>query len=277
MINNSPNLFVSADKTSNIYEVDPTTYKQLIANSVYPTYKKTDSETARNINLKAKELTEALKISDRVEMMPKKEAYITLKDHKPNFPESIKCRLINPCKSNIGKITKQILDRVNDNIKTNLKLDQLKNTSAAIDWFKNIPAKHNKTFIQIDLVDYYPSVTEKLFDTTIKFAEEITPITDIEKELLLNARQSILYHDGNAWTKISGQFDVTMGSYDGAQFTDLVGLMILSKMKNAFPEIQFSLYRDDGLGHHTSMNKQSLDRIRKRLHKFFDQFELKKS
>ena len=28
MINKSPNVFVSADKTSNMYEVDPTTYKK---------------------------------------------------------------------------------------------------------------------------------------------------------------------------------------------------------------------------------------------------------
>ena len=224
--------------------------------------------------LKAKQLTQALKIADRVEIMPKKEAYITLKDHKPNFPESIKCRLINPCKSNIGKITKQILDRINDNIRTKLDLNQLKNTSAAIDWFKRIPLKQNKSFIQIDLVDYYPSVNEKLFQTTLNFAETITPITDLEKELLRNARQSLLYHDGDTWAKVSGLFDVTMGSYDGAQFTDLVGLMILSKMEDEFKEIKFSLYRDDGLGYHTSMSNQKLDRIRKRLHNFFKQFEL---
>ena len=65
-----------------------------------------------------------------------------------------------------------------------------------------------------------------------------------------------------------------MGSYDGAQFTDLVGLMILSKIEKEFKEIKFSLYRDDGLGYHTSMSNQKLDRIRKRLHNFFKQFEL---
>ena len=175
-------MFVFADKTSNIYEIDPTTYKTLLKNNINPSYKKTHPETVNNINREAKHLTEQLKISDRIEIMPEKEAYITLKDHKPNFPDNIKCRLINPCKTNVGRITKQILEKINNQIKTKLKLNQLKNTNAAIDWFKSIPDKKHKNLIQIDLVDYYPSVTEKLFKTTLEFAESIIPISDLDKK-----------------------------------------------------------------------------------------------
>ena len=82
--------------------------------------------------------------------------------------------------------------------------------------------------ILIDLVDYYPSITEDLFNKAITFAENISSISTLEKNLLLNARKSVLYHDDAVWTKTSGLFDVTMGSYDGAQITDLVGLMLLS-------------------------------------------------
>ena len=40
---------------------------------------------------------------------------VRIKDHKENFPGKIECRLINPAKTNIGIIGKQILDRININ------------------------------------------------------------------------------------------------------------------------------------------------------------------
>ena len=202
-INNSPNLFIQADKTSNLYEIDPETYKNLLQDNVTQCYKKekpTD-KTVYNINKEAKSLTKELKIDDRVEVMAKKEAYITIKDHKPLFPQVISCRLINPCKSNIGRITKRILDRINREIRFSLKLNQLPNTAAAIKWFENIQDKDTKSLTQIDLKDFYPSVTRELFDTTLEFAETITTINSLEKDLLLNARKSVLHHDDAVWTK----------------------------------------------------------------------------
>ena len=37
-----------------------------------------------------------------------------------------------------------------------------------------------------------------------------------------------------------------MGAYDGADISELVGLLILSKTKEAFPEINFGIYRNNG-------------------------------
>ena len=34
------------------------------------------------------------------------EAFITIKDQKPNFPKNVACCLLNPCKSEIGKVRK---------------------------------------------------------------------------------------------------------------------------------------------------------------------------
>ena len=45
--------------------------------------------------------------------MQESESYITVKDHKKDFPHKISCRLINPSKSDIGKISKHILDKIN--------------------------------------------------------------------------------------------------------------------------------------------------------------------
>jgi len=56
--------------------------------------------------------------------MAKRQAFITLKDHKDNFQNKPTCKLINPAKSEIGRISKQILDNINTTIrqKTGLKV-----------------------------------------------------------------------------------------------------------------------------------------------------------
>ena len=58
-----------------------------------------------------------MKIEDRVEVMAQTKAFITLKDHKPNFETDTKCRLINPAKTNMGKISAQILQDTNAEIR----------------------------------------------------------------------------------------------------------------------------------------------------------------
>ena len=55
-----------------------------------------------------------------------------------------------------------------------------------------------------------------------------------------------LFIDGKPWIKKGGKlFDVSMGSWDGAEVADLVGLYLLSQLSDLSLEI--GLYRDDGL------------------------------
>ena len=82
----SKKLFVAADKTRNIYEVDKNTYNKLLFENVTAHYRLTEDDTEDNINQKAKLITEELEISDKVEPIAKKPAYITLKDHKYEWP-----------------------------------------------------------------------------------------------------------------------------------------------------------------------------------------------
>ena len=42
-------------------------------------------------------------------------------------------------------------------------------------------------------------------------------------------------------------FDVTMGSYDGAEVCELVGIFILNILAKLFGKSNVGLYRDDGL------------------------------
>ena len=274
-IRRSNKVYVSADKTTNVYKVTKEEYNTLMRNSVTALYEKADPSIETDINLEAKRITDDLNISDRVEPIAKKNAYVTLKDHKENFPNVVKCRLINPAKSNIGKISQQLLKGINSQIREHLNLQQWRSTADTLNWFKNLKNKTRLKFIQLDIVDFYPSITEELFKAALQFAGDTVNITTEEYEILLNARQSLLFHNDTVWKKVTGLFDVTIGSYDGCELCELVGLYVLHKLKQRFPEIDFGLYRDDGLGALKRTPKTKLERLKKSLFKFFkDEFGL---
>ena len=63
-----------------------------------------------------------------VQILGDNEACVTIKDHKERFPDKISCRLINPSRTDIGKISKQMLDRFTNTILVRNKVNQWKNT-----------------------------------------------------------------------------------------------------------------------------------------------------
>ena len=67
-----------------------------------------------------------------MDAMAKKDAYITLKDHKDNFSRSLPCRLINPSKSEIGIVSKSILDTALKQLRPQLQINAWRNTAAVI-------------------------------------------------------------------------------------------------------------------------------------------------
>ena len=102
--------------------------------------------------MEAKHISKKLELDNRIECLAKNTALISLKDHKPNFRSSLPCRLINPSKSNIGKISKSILDKVNQILRNKLQFNQWKNSENVIDRFKKIENKNNYAFIKFDIV-----------------------------------------------------------------------------------------------------------------------------
>ena len=51
-----------------------------------------------------------------------------------------------------------------------LNLNQWKNANKVIGWFINIDNKHQCTFIQLDIKDFYPSITEAILEKSLEFA-----------------------------------------------------------------------------------------------------------
>ena len=132
-------------------------------------------------------------------------------------------------------------------MRTKADLNQWKNTKAVIDWFKDIKDKKDLLFIQFDVCEFYPSISENLLDLALDFASEYTNITDEEKDIIIHAKKTFLFHEGTPWVKKGdSNFDVGMGSFDGAETCEIVGLFLLSKLKHL--GLNLGLYRDDGLG-----------------------------
>jgi hypothetical protein len=103
--------------------------------------------------------------------MKKREAFISLKDHKENFENNPKCRIINPAKSESGKLSKVILDKINSNLRQKLNSNQWRITQQVISWFGNTNDKDRHSFISFDIVDFYPSISEKLLNEALAWAE----------------------------------------------------------------------------------------------------------
>ena len=124
--------------------------------------------------------------------MKKREAFISLKDHKENFENNPKCRLMNPAKSDSGKISKSILDKLNTHFQSILNVNQWRNTQNVIEWFGNIKEKNRHSFISFDIVDFYPSTSENLLDQALPWAFDLADISDEDISIIKHARKSLL-------------------------------------------------------------------------------------
>ena len=112
-IKRSKEMIVSADKTDNHYLIPVNDYKKMLLDNISKDYRKTTMNTVNQINREAANIAKELELEDRIEALSTKPAFLTVKDHKEDWPTKISCRLINPTKSNIGIIPKKILDRIN--------------------------------------------------------------------------------------------------------------------------------------------------------------------
>ena len=101
----------------------------------------------------------------------------------------------------------------------------MKNTSAVLSWFTHITNKSNYSFIAFDVVDFYPSISIDLLTAALNFASKYDNITDEEREIIIHAKKSYVYHLNEHWGRkdSANHFDVTMGSFDGAESCELVG------------------------------------------------------
>ena len=209
-------LTIKAGHTSNYYKMDRERYNELVNKNVTKTCKKTSKSEVLSMNREAKQIADSINPSDRIEQLAEKEVFITLKDHKPNFENNPTCRMISPTKS-------------------------------VLQWYRQFPNKQESSFINFDIVDFYPSITEQLLLRAINFASQYTEIQECDKDIIIHAKRTVICNAKEPWKKKGNEsgFDITMGSFDGAESCELVLCYMLSLLQSKYGNC-IGLYRDDG-------------------------------
>ena len=273
-IRNDKKLFIAADKTTNYYKLDKETHKTLLDKHVTKDYKKKSVDDNNDkTEEKAQEIVTKLELKERVFATSKKEATITLKDHKETFQNDPTCRLINPTKTELGKISKQKLSKIVTDVKTKTDINQWKNTDSVLSWFSNLENKQKLVFINFDIDSFYPNISETLLVGALNWASTITTITEEDRTIILHCRESLLCSGGVDWVKRGDtRFDVAMGSFDGAEASDIVGLYLLHQMEHL--PINIGLYRDDGLAV-SALTKRQTEIVRQQIVEIFKKNGLK--
>ena len=127
-IRKSDSYLLKADKTTNIYKVSGQDYSKLLNENITKDYQKTSFSIVDQVNEEARYIAVSLELGSRIEEYSDAPAFINIKDHKEKFETEKKCRLINPAKSQIGKISKQLLQKINQEVRENTGLKQWQST-----------------------------------------------------------------------------------------------------------------------------------------------------
>ena len=130
------------------------------------------SDTITQINRDTAKFALKVNMIDRVGKLEEKSAYILLKDHKKNFPDKKQTRLINPTKTELGFVSKDVIQKITSRLMSSHKYNLWKSSVDTIDWFRKIKDKKRSTFEQFDIIEFYPSITKELFVRSLNHAEE---------------------------------------------------------------------------------------------------------
>ena len=127
--------------------------------------------------------------------------------------------------------------------------------------------------MQLDIKEFYPSISKVLFMKTINHAQSCVTIRKEEVKTIMHSRKSLLFNNTSVWLKREGDpdFDVTMGSFDGAEICELVPVYILNVLAEKYGKERVRLYRADGLACFENVGGPEAERIRKDVVKIFKQ------
>ena len=93
-------------------------------------------------------------------------------------------------------------------------------------------------------------------------------------EIIKHCRKTLLYYEDSIWIKKreGGNFNVSIGAYDGAEICELVGCVLLYSINKIMDPSSHGLYHIDGLIIVDKSTPKKCDGFRKRLYKLFDEF-----
>ena len=149
-----------------IYKTTQEQYKKLLKDNITKTY--TNLQTFKKSQLTWK--------SSRLDHLLINPAFITLKNTKENFNLKLPYHLINPSKSELGKVSKHKLEKTNKILVQHLNANQWKNSTNVMKFFSALENKNNYPFIKFDIQEFYPSITDGILKTSLLFVNEYQDI-----------------------------------------------------------------------------------------------------
>ena len=88
-------------------------------------------------------------------------------------------------------------------------------------------------------------------------------------DIILHSKKNFHFLDETPRIKRENHdFDVSMGSWDGAECSKLVGLYVLNQIELVIPHTNVGLCRDDGIGV-VDLHGPDVERLRKKITKLF--------
>ena len=231
----------------------------------------------KRINEKGKEIVKKSfdNIIDRMDVNAESNCFITIKDHKENFLNHPKVRLINPAKNELGRISKTILNNINMKLFQATKTDQWKNLMSAIKWFNSLIDKHRMKSFMFDIKDFYHSITHDLLNKALSFVSEYIYISKRDIDVINHARKSLLFDGSHTWIKKQGGLsDVSIGAYNGAEVCQLVGTYLLNILSKKCNKNDLGLYCDDGLAVLKNKSGPQSQQVKRHMQKIFKEHGL---
>ena len=105
-----------------------------------------------------KKNSKKLKLDDRISILPLKQSYTTLNDHKKDGNSKMQARLINPTGSEIGIVDKRIIDNINKQIRSRKEFNQRLSSDEFLTWFKNLEKGKTKP-LKFDIINFHSSIS----------------------------------------------------------------------------------------------------------------------
>ena len=104
-------------------------------------------------------------------------------------------------------------------------VNQWRDTDSVITLLESIKNKSKCIFMQYDIEEVYPSIFEYLLKKSINYATIFVDISSDKGKAIMHSRKSLLFNNSDKKNS-NKDFDVTIGSFDGAEICELVGPFI---------------------------------------------------
>ena len=173
----NPNkIIVAADKTRNYYVCDLQKHDKLLMENISKEYRLADPSELTQVNIRASKIAKKEGLEKRMQIFTPGNAYFTNKDHKKDG--KLSCRVINPAKTHVGKLSQEILREKISELREKLPLNHWKSTQEVLEWFNTLKYTQGRSknqsfkFVKFDIEAYYPSITRELLQKSISFARK---------------------------------------------------------------------------------------------------------